>query len=193
MKELPLRRLCVYCASNIGLNTIHAEHAARLGHAMAKADVGLVYGGGGEGLMGRLAAAVQKHGGHVTSIIPERLLGVDGMLETPDERHVVAGYHERKRRMLDLAHGFAALAGGPGTLEELSEQLAWLDSRAHRHPVYLLNTEGFWNELLNMLDRMREEGVAGAGDALPCVVVDDPEKLIDAFLAASTTPARGNK
>lgn len=90
---------------------------------MAEAGIGLVYGGGGNGLMGTVAGAVREHGGHVTGIIPASLLELENALDNINERYVTNGFHERKMLMFNLSDGFVALPGGVGTLEELVEQL----------------------------------------------------------------------
>ena len=103
---------------------------------MAEAQIGLVYGGGGNGLMGAVAQTVRDFGGHVTGIIPASLLEIENALETINERFVTNGFHERKMLMFNLSDGFVALPGGVGTLEELVEQLTWTQLGHHDKPVF---------------------------------------------------------
>ena len=123
---------------------------------MAEAGIGLVYGGGGNGLMGTVAAAVLDHGGHVTGIIPASLLELENALDNISERYVTNGFHERKMLMFNLSDGFVALPGGVGTLEELVEQLTWAQLGHHDKPIFIVNTKGYWNLLLQMFDSMRD-------------------------------------
>ena len=114
--------------------------AAKLGRDMAEAEIGLVYGGGGNGLMGTVAAAVLDRGGHVTGIIPASLLELENALGNISERYVTNGFHERKMLMFNLSDGFVALPGGVGTLEELVEQLTWAQLGHHDKPIFIVNT-----------------------------------------------------
>src|SRR5262249_28528420 len=108
--------LCVYCRSRPGINPAHAEAARTLGRAMAVNGIGLVYGGGGLGLMGEIARTVLANGGRVTGIIPEFLAEKERMLLEATEINVVKHMHDRKRLMFDRADAFVALPGGIGTL-----------------------------------------------------------------------------
>src|SRR5262245_25089902 len=114
-----IRNICVYCGSNVGANPAYVEAARELGEAMASQAIGLVYGGGGLGLMGELARAVLEHGGRVTGIIPAFLSKKERMLRAVTELVVVEDMHQRKRLMFDKSDAFVALPGGIGTLEEL--------------------------------------------------------------------------
>src|ERR1700731_1937193 len=99
MKTKKMKRLCVYCGSGSGSDPRYKEAAATLGRAMAEAGIGLVYGGGGNGLMGSVAQTVRDYDGHVTGIIPASLLEIENALETINERYVTTGFHERKMLM----------------------------------------------------------------------------------------------
>ena len=122
---------------------------------MAEASIRLVYGGGGLGLMGALAKSVTAHGGHVTGVIPEFLKERERPPASNEETLVVADMHERKRMMFERADAFVALPGGVGTLEELVEQLTWAQLGRHKKPILMLNQNGFWNQLLDLLAHMR--------------------------------------
>jgi len=112
-----IRNICVYCGSNTGTNPAYAAAARQLGQSMAKERIGLVYGGGGLGLMGELARAVLAHGGRVTGIIPAFLSVKERMLRDVTELVVVDDMHQRKKLMFDKSDAFVALPGGIGTLE----------------------------------------------------------------------------
>ncbi|WP_319498142.1 TIGR00730 family Rossman fold protein [uncultured Cohaesibacter sp.] len=152
-----LQKICVYCGSGCGNNPVFAQEARLLGQEMAKADIGLVYGGGSVGLMGVLAKSVLENGGHVTGIIPGFLKDREVMLADVQDLIVTSDMHERKRKMFDAAQAFVALPGGIGTLEELVEMLTWAQLGQHKKPVLLANIDGFWDPLADLLDHMREE------------------------------------
>jgi uncharacterized protein (TIGR00730 family) len=123
---------------------------------MALAGVGLVFGGGAAGLMGAVAGSVLAHGGRVTGIIPNFLVGREGLLPDLEDYIVVEGMHERKRLMFERADAFVALPGGIGTLEELTEQLSWVQLERHTKPVVIADIGGFWQPLLLLFAHMRE-------------------------------------
>ena len=177
-----MKRLCVYCGSGSGKDPRFQAAAESLGRAMAEAQIGLVYGGGGNGLMGTVAQSVRDYGGHVTGIIPASLLEIENALESINERFVTNGFHERKMLMFNLSDGFVALPGGVGTLEELVEQLTWTQLGHHDKPVFIVNTGGYWDLLLQLFERMREEGFIRKELHTPYIVIDDVEQVVPAFL-----------
>jgi len=153
-----IRNVCVYCGSSAGADPRFADAADMLGRALAEADVGLVFGGGGDGLMGRLARATLASGGRVTGIIPKFLLTREHALVGAQALVVVDSMHQRKQLMFERADAFIALPGGVGTLEELVEQLTWLQLQRHRKPVLLADIDGFWRPLLALFAHMRNLG-----------------------------------
>ena len=153
-----IRNVCVYCGSSAGADPRFADAADALGRALAEADVGLVFGGGGDGLMGRLARATLAAGGRVTGIIPKFLVTREHALVGAQELVVVDGMHQRKQLMFERADAFIALPGGVGTLEELVEQLTWAQLQRHRKPVLLADIDGFWRPLLALFAHMRNLG-----------------------------------
>jgi uncharacterized protein (TIGR00730 family) len=176
------KRLCVYCGSGAGRDPRYKEAAVTLGRAMAEAQIGLVYGGGGNGLMGAVAQTVRDYGGHVTGIIPASLLEFENALETINERYVTNGFHERKMLMFNMSDGFVALPGGMGTLEELVEQLTWTQLGHHDKPVFIVNTAGYWDLLLQMFDRMREQNFIRESIETRYSVIDNVEDVVPDFL-----------
>lgn len=153
-----IRNVCVYCGSADGADPVFLETATALGQALAAADIGLVYGGGNHGLMGAVARAVLSAGGRVTGIIPSFLKKRESMLEAAQELIIVDDMHTRKRLMFERADAFVALPGGVGTLEELVEQLTWVQLGQHGKPVLIADIGGFWKPLLSLFAHMREHG-----------------------------------
>jgi uncharacterized protein (TIGR00730 family) len=182
-----IRKICVYCGSNAGTNPAYAEAARRLGQAMAEEGIGLVYGGGGLGLMGELARAAIAHGGHVTGIIPAFLSEKERMLRDADELIVVEDMHQRKKLMFDKADAFVALPGGIGTLEELVEQLTWAQLGRHTKPIVLVNVDGFWTPLLRLLAQMHETAFIRPDMDVRFATVDAADQVIPTILAAAKT------
>ena len=152
-----IRKICVYCGSGPGTDPAFVQAARDFGEILAKNGIGLVYGGGGDGMMGEPGPRrpEQRRRG-VTGIIPEFLVAREhAEREHAQDLIVTRDMHERKRKMFELADAFVALPGGVGTLEELVEQLTWVQLGRHRKPVLAANIEGFWEPLCALLDHMR--------------------------------------
>lgn len=155
MKKKPIKNICVYCGANAGAHPAYADAAMKLGDAMAKSGIGLVYGGASVGLMGEVARAVLKGGGQVTGIIPDNLPQHEIPLQGIQELIHVETFHERKMLMFKRSDAFVALPGGVGTLEELVEQITWVQLEHHTKPVVIANIEKYWTPLLALFDQMR--------------------------------------
>jgi uncharacterized protein (TIGR00730 family) len=182
MKNTGLKRICVYCGSTTGRNPLYAEAANRLGSAIAAAGLGLVYGGGTSGLMGIIAQAAINKGGHVTGIMPTALVDIENAFYGISEYHEVNDYHERKMLMFKSSDAFIALPGGPGTLEEIIEQLAWAELGHHQKPIFIVNINGYWNRLLDLLKQMDKESILNFHHKAKYIVVDEPEEAVEMFL-----------
>jgi len=154
-KMSKIQRICVYCGSSPGTDPAYVRAARAFGEILAKNGIGLIYGGGAVGIMGELSQAVVKHGGKVNGIIPEFLMAREHALKTTQGLIVTRDMHERKRKMFEMADAFVALPGGVGTLEELVEQLTWVQLGRHKKPVLVANIEGFWEPLCALFDHMR--------------------------------------
>ena len=175
---MALHRLCVYCSSRRGLNETHQQHAIALGQLLAEHDITLVYGGAHVGMMGILADAVLTAGGQVIGVIPETLRDKEVAHAGLTELHVVADMHERKAKMASLADGFVAMPGGLGTLEELFEMLTWQQIGLHDKPVGLLNSDGYYDQLLAFLDRIVAENYFSDHEHSRLVVASTPAELM---------------
>ncbi len=178
------RQVCVYCGSGSGNDPTYAKAANTLGTDLAKNGVGLVYGGGGLGLMGTIARATLDAGGHVTGIIPEFLTAREHMLEDVNRLIVTEDMHERKKTMFEQSDAFVALPGGIGTLEELVEQLTWFQLGRHEKPIVIANIENFWKPFLDLLAHMREEAFIRTGLDVSFTVVNRAEDILPALLSA---------
>jgi uncharacterized protein (TIGR00730 family) len=148
----PLHRLCVFCGSSTGKRDAFQQAARELGSLLAASNIELIYGGGNCGLMGVLADEVLKNGGRVIGVIPEGLMGKElGHLQLT-KLHVVTDMHKRKALMFSLADGFIALPGGFGTFEELFEVITWGQLGLQQKPIGLVNVEGFFDPVLELMD-----------------------------------------
>jgi uncharacterized protein (TIGR00730 family) len=180
-----IRNVCVYCGSGLGKNPAYTAAARTLGAELAANRIGLVYGGGGLGLMGEVARSTLDHGGRVTGIIPGFLTEKEQMIRDADELIVTEDMHERKRIMFERSDAFVALPGGVGTLEELVEQLTWVQLGRHTKPVVVANIEGFWNPFLSLLTHMKADAFIRPGLEVSFTVVDDAHKIVPAIIAAA--------
>src|SRR5712691_2795241 len=151
-----LKNVCVYCGSAKGSNPAYSQAARALGSALAREKIRLVYGGGGIGMMGEVARGVEDAGGKVLGIIPDFLVAREHAAQGGREIVRVRDMHERKRAMSERADAFVALPGGIGTLEELVEQLAWVQLGRHKKPVLIANIKFFWQPLCALLDHMKK-------------------------------------
>lgn len=184
-----IRNVCVYCGSSAGNDPRLSEAAEAFGRILAAEGIGLVYGGGGNGLMGRLARATLAAGGYVTGIIPSFLVRKEHALTAVQEMIVVEDMHERKRTMFERADAFVALPGGVGTLEELVEQMTWAQLERHAKPVLIANLHGFWRPLLALFAHMNGEGFIRHGFELRYLVAEKIEDIVP-MLRATERQAR---
>ena len=157
MIETTIKRICVFCGSQAGSREVYGEQARALGRAMAERGIGLVYGGGGIGMMGAVADAVIEARGEVIGVIPYALASKERARRDVDMR-VVNTMHERKAMMAELSDAFIAMPGGFGTFEEMMETITWGQLGIHRKPVGLLNVASYYDPLIAMIDRAIEEG-----------------------------------
>jgi uncharacterized protein (TIGR00730 family) len=173
-----MKRIAVYCGSSKGTRPEYAAAAEELGGLLAREKIELVYGGGMLGLMGVVADAVLKHGGHVIGVIPEKLFIKEVAHEKLPDLRVVKTMHERKALMAELADGFIALPGGFGTFEEFFEVLTWGQLGWHQKPVGLLDVGGFYGHLQQFLDHAQNEGFVRPQHRALVLVEDNAEKLL---------------
>ncbi len=179
-----IRSVCVYCGSADAVDPAYVAAAADLGERLARAGLRLVYGGGSNGLMGAVARAVIENGGAVTGIIPEFLKNRELMLKSAQDLVVVPDMHTRKRLMYERADAFVALPGGIGTLEELVEQLTWVQLERHTKPVLIADIGGFWRPLRSLLAHMREHGFIRPEFEVRYLVAERIEDVVPMLFAA---------
>ena len=155
-----VKNLCIYCGSSSGNDPSFAAAAEGLGTLMAKNGVGLVYGGGRVGMMGVVADSVLRGGGRVTGIIPRHLQAKEVGHDKVTELIIVSSMHERKTMMSELADAFAVLPGGLGTLDETFEIITWKQLRLHDKPILLIDVDGYWQPLEQLINSIVDRGFA---------------------------------
>ena len=157
-----IKNIAVFCASANGVDPVYRTAAVELGRALAKGNIGVVYGGAKVGLMQTVAEGALAAGGRVIGVIPTVLMDLEVAHDGLTELHVTDTMHTRKALIGERADAFIALPGGFGTFEELFEVLAWQTLKLHAKPVLLLNTNGFYDKLLDFLDHSVEQGMLKA-------------------------------
>ena len=172
-------RICVFCGASPGARPEYAQATTELARLLVADEIGVVYGGGGVGLMGVLADAVLAEGGEIIGVIPQALM--DREIAHPDvaDMRVVGSMHERKALMADLADAFVALPGGLGTLEELFEVYTWAQLGLHRKPCALLNVEAYYDGIEGFLATAVEERFVREEHRELLLVESQPRPLIE--------------
>ena len=174
-----MEKICVYCGSADDLNPAYLEGAEQMGKAIAKRGLQLWYGAGSTGLMGAVANGALGAGGEVIGVIP-------AIFHTPQLAHsgltrleIVESMHQRKERLADQADAFIALPGGFGTFEELFEILTWAQIGLHQKPVGLLNTLGYYDQLVKAIEYARKEGFIYDEHRSLFMCEQQPEQLLE--------------
>jgi uncharacterized protein (TIGR00730 family) len=178
---MAIQSLAVFCGSKTGINPLYAEHAAQLGRLMGEKQVKLIYGGGSAGIMGVIADAVMKHGGNVTGIIPKLLLEWEVQHQGITELIICDDMHVRKRTIYSLCDAALILPGGFGTLDELFEILTWNQLTIHNKPIFILNSGGFYDLLLQHIRLMKEEQFLYEAAEKSITIVNHPAELLGYF------------
>lgn len=184
-------RICIFSGSSAGRLPLYSEAATRLGHALAKSGIGLVYGGASVGLMGAVADAALASGGEVIGVLPDFLAQKEIAHTGLSDLRIVNSMHERKALMAELSDGFVALPGGIGTLEELFEVWTWAQLGQHEKPCALLNINGFYDGLASFLEHIVDEAFLKPEHREMLIVEQDIDDLLKAML--SYTPPKVTK
>jgi uncharacterized protein (TIGR00730 family) len=171
--------VCIFCGSASGTKIDYADAAKEVGALLFNSKSSLIYGGGNIGLMGIVADEVMNLGGHVIGVIPDFLLQREVAHKGITQLEVVSSMHERKRRMADLADAFIAMPGGWGTLDELAEILTWKQLGLIHASVGLLNTQGYFNPLIQQMKLMVEEGFLQSKNLEQLKISESPRQLLN--------------
>ena len=176
-----MQTICVYCASSTQINPLFFDAANRLGKILAGAGISVVFGGGATGLMGQLADSMLAANGKISGIIPQFMCDENWHHSELSELIVVATMHERKEKMARMADAVIALPGGCGTLEELLEVITWKQLGIFTKPIVIVNTDGYYNALIDMLHRAIDEKFMRDIHRNMWEVVETPEEVLAAI------------
>ena len=180
-----IHSVCVYSASSTKIASVYFEAAEKLGSLLAKQHIRLINGAGSIGLMRSVADAVLENGGEVTGVIPHFMVEQNWHHTGLTELIEVTSMHERKQKMANLSDGIIALPGGCGTLEELLEIITWKQLGLYLNPIVILNVNGFFDPLLEMLERAIEENFMRRQHGDIWKVARTPEEAVELL---QTTP-----
>lgn len=176
-----MKSIAVFCGSSEGASSIYKENALKLGQELAKQQITLIYGGANVGLMGIVADAVLEYGGSVIGVLPQFLQNREIAHTGLTELIMVDSMHERKAKMAELADGFIALPGGPGTLEEYFEIFTWGQLGLHQKPCGLLNINQYFDPLVSMFDTMERDQFMQSKYRAMVITDNTPEGILKQF------------
>lgn len=170
--------ICVYGASSPSINKRYMQDGENLGAEIAKRNHSLVFGGGQSGMMGAVAKGTDKGGGRILGIAPS-FFNVDGVLYECDEFIYPETMRERKQLLEERSDAFVITAGGIGTMDEFFEILTLKQLGRHNKPIVILNSDGFYNKLLSLLDHFIEEKFLLETVKTLFYVTDSPKDALD--------------
>ena len=172
-----IKSLAVFCGSKSGSDIIYIQHAEQLGKILAEKKITMIYGGGGKGIMGAVADSVMKNAGKVVGVIPQGLVDKEHQHKNITELTVVDDMHVRKKKLYELCDAAMILPGGFGTLDELFEILTWNQLSIHDKTIFILNSAGFYDHLLQHIYQLEKQGFL-YDPAEEIKILDDPEDLL---------------
>jgi uncharacterized protein (TIGR00730 family) len=181
--------VCIFAASSSRINNEYGIAAAKLGSLLAQAGMDVVFGGGGIGLMGKLADAVVENGGKITGVIPEFMKEEGWSHNGVNELIITQNMSERKNRMLAMSDAVVALPGGIGTVEELTEAITLKQLSLWDGPIIILNTLGYYKSLLEFIDYMVNNHFMRFEHKGIWEIVNTPEEVITSL----SKKERGNE
>ena len=176
-----MKRISVFCGSSPGNDKEFAIQAKSLGQSLVKNGLGLVFGGGAVGLMGKIARTVLAEGGEAIGVIPKAMVDKELALQELTDLRIVDSMHERKALIADLSDGFIALPGGLGTIEEIFEALTWTQLGIHQKPCGFLNTRDYFSHLIKFLDHMSDQEFVNTKHREMIFIEKEPEILLEKF------------
>ena len=181
-----LQRIAVYCSASDGVPEVYNQAAFRMGRLLGEAGIELIYGDGGIGLMKHISEGVLSVGGKVTGVIPRFMVEQGWNNPRSTQTIVTESMHERKATITRIADAMVALPGGVGTMEELFECLTWKQLGLHGKPIVILNTNGYFDPVLAMLDKMvSERFMQPIHRDKMFTVVSSPEQVLPAIQNAT--------
>jgi uncharacterized protein (TIGR00730 family) len=174
-----MKSITVFCGSSFGSDEIYKEQATLLGQTLAKQNIQLIYGGANVGLMGAVADGVLQEGGKAIGVLPHFLQSKEIAHQDLTELILVETMHERKTKMNDLCDGVIVLPGGYGTLEEFFEMITWAQLGLHKKPIAILNIDGFYDDLIKLVQTMVDKGFLKQINKEMLLVSDSIDELLE--------------
>ncbi len=174
-----MKSITVFCGSSFGSDEIYKEQANLLGQTLAKQNIQLIYGGANVGLMGAVADGVLKKGGKAIGVLPHFLQSKEIAHQNLTELILVETMHERKTKMNELCDGVIVLPGGYGTLEEFFEMITWAQLGLHKKPIAILNIDGFYDDLIKLVQTMVDKGFLKQINQEMLLVSDSIDELLE--------------
>lgn len=177
-------KITVYCASSAKVDQKYFDATETLAKEFVKHNIDVVYGGGSNGLMGKLADTVIELGGNIKGIMPKFMVDVEWANPNVTEFELTETMHERKEKLLAGSDGLVALPGGSGTLEELLEAITLKRLGLYTKPIIILNINNYYEPLKQMLEKCVSEKFMGANHLQMWSFVDKPEDVMNAIFIA---------
>lgn len=174
-----MKSITVFCGSSFGSDRVFEEQATLLGQTLAKQNIQLIYGGAITGLMGAVADGALNAGGKVVGVLPHFLQSKEIAHKQLTELILVETMHERKTKMNDLCDGVIVLPGGYGTLEEFFEMITWAQLGLHKKPIAVLNIDGFYDDLIKLIQTMVDKGFLKQINRDMLLVSDNINELLE--------------
>jgi len=174
-----MKSITVFCGSSFGSHDIYKEQTFLLGKTLARQDIQLVYGGSETGLMGTVANGALSENGKVIGVLPQFLQTKEIAHKNLTELIIVETMHERKTKMNELCDGVIVLPGGYGTLEEFFEMITWAQLGLHKKPIGILNIDGFYNDLIKLIQTMVDKGFLKQVNMDMVLISDSTDELLE--------------
>lgn len=181
-----VQSVCVFCSASARVIDKYGEIASKTGAHLAQSGYNVVYGGSRSGLMGMVADSALEHGAKVYGVIPEFLINREISHPGVTEQYLTQTMHERQMKMSELSDAFVVIPGGMGTLAEFFEITTWRILGIHNKPVIVVNAEGFWTPMLEMIEKAANDGFLYGPSSAVFDVVQDPSQ-IDAKIREMTS------
>lgn len=179
MVDRLIRNICVFCSSSNFLDKVYYDDAREMGRLIGQCGYDIVYGGSTLGMMWACASEVKKYGGKIYGVMPQKLVDMGCKTDNCDEFHLCAGMRERKAKMDELSNAVIVMAGGFGTLEEFAEMFVQKQLGYNKKAVVLLNTNGFYDKLLEFFKSIVDEKFAHELSHSLFYVAQTPQEAID--------------
>lgn len=174
-----IKKVCVFASSSDYLKPLYYQEAKSLGELLGKNGFDIVYGGSTLGMMWACAQQVKNNGGKIYGVMPEKLVEMGCRTDNCDEFLLTDGMRERKDKMDKISDAVIALAGGFGTLEELSEMIVQKQLGYNKKTIVILNTDGFYDNLLRFFDTIISENFANKNTASLFYIANTPDEAVE--------------